>query len=149
MMEFLDNVVWGNILRSIKAAFLEVEKAMFTVVSLVPMFAIITPVSYTRRKISNSFYARCNFKVNRTKNCLRLSKIIVWVLQISVILSDIYGTWFTCFCKLLMAFQDYCLFNMSDQLAVRIGSSWFWLINYRNIGLCYSMTIKQYFCGEE
>ena len=76
-MEFLDNVVSGSISRSIKAAFLEVEKAMFTVVSLVPMFTIFIPVPYTRRKKSNRFHARCNFKVNRTNICLRLSKFIV------------------------------------------------------------------------
>ena len=53
--------------------------------------------------------------------------------------------------KLLKNFQDYCLFNMSDQLVVGIASSCFWLKNYKNIVLRYSMTINQflYFGVEE
>ena len=43
-----DNVVYCNILPSIKAAFLEVEKTMFTVSTLVPMFTITTLGSYAR-----------------------------------------------------------------------------------------------------
>ena len=43
LWSFIDNVVYCNILRSIKAAFLELEKAMFTGATLVPMFIIITP----------------------------------------------------------------------------------------------------------
>ena len=46
-------------------------------------------------------------------------------------------------------FHDYCLFNLSDQLDVGKVFSCFWLKNYRNIVLRYSMTIKQYFCVEE
>ena len=37
----LDNVLYCNNLRSIKAAFLEVEKAVFIVATIVPMFIII------------------------------------------------------------------------------------------------------------
>ena len=51
--------------------------------------------------------------------------------------------------KLHEDFHDYCLFNMSDQLVVGIVFGCFWLKNYRNIVLRYSMTNKQYFCVEE
>ena len=47
---FIDDAIYCNVLRSIKAAFLELEKAMFTVGTLVPMFDIITPNSYTHSK---------------------------------------------------------------------------------------------------
>ena len=47
--------------------------------------------------------------------------------------------------KLLKDFHDYCLFNMSDQRLLGIAFSCFWLKNYRNIVLRYSMTRKQYF----
>ena len=50
------------------------------------------------------------------------------------------------FSRLLKVFQDYCLFNMSDQIVVGIAFSCFWLENYKNIVLRYSMTSKQYFC---
>ena len=46
-------------------------------------------------------------------------------------------------------FHGYCLFNMSDQLFVRIVFSCIWLKNYKSIVLRYSMTFKQYFCGKE
>ena len=46
-------------------------------------------------------------------------------------------------------FHDCCLFNMPDQLVAGIAFSCFWLKNYKNIVLRYSMTIKQYFCVEE
>ena len=62
--------IYCNILRAYKAAFLEVEKAMFTVATLVPMFTIITSGPYTRSKKSNTFHAKCNLKVNRKKKCL-------------------------------------------------------------------------------
>ena len=51
--------------------------------------------------------------------------------------------------KLLKAFYDYCLFNMSDQLAVGIVSGCLWLKNYRTRILRYSMTNKQHFCVRE
>ena len=47
--------------------------------------------------------------------------------------------------KLLKDCHDYCLFNMSDQLVVGIVFSCFWLNNYKNIVLRYSMTSKHYF----
>ena len=48
-----------NFLRSIKAAFLELEKALFTSATLVPIFTIITPTPYTHSKQSKSFHAKC------------------------------------------------------------------------------------------
>ena len=43
LWSFTDNVVYCNTLRSNKAAFLELEKAMFTVTTAVRMLVIITP----------------------------------------------------------------------------------------------------------
>ena len=51
--------------------------------------------------------------------------------------------------KLQKDFHDYCLFNMSHQIVVGIAFSCFWLKNYKNIVLRYSMTSKQYFCVGE
>ena len=55
--------MYCNILRSVKAAFLELEKAMFTGASLVPMFTIVTPGPYTHSKQSKTFLAKCNLKL--------------------------------------------------------------------------------------
>ena len=52
-------------------------------------------------------------------------------------------------CSKFLDFHDYCHFNMSDQLVVGIVFGCFWLKNYKNIVLRYSMTNKQYFCVEE
>ena len=65
---FIDNIVFCNILRSIKAAFLELEKAMLTGATPVPMFTINTPGPYTHSKQSKAFHANCNLKVNCEKN---------------------------------------------------------------------------------
>ena len=51
--------------------------------------------------------------------------------------------------KLPKNFHDYCLFNVSDQIVVGIAFSCFWLKNYKNIVLRYSMTNKQYVCVGE
>ena len=51
--------------------------------------------------------------------------------------------------KLHKDFHDDCLFSVSDQLVVGNVFSCFWLKNYKNVVLRYSMTIKQYFCVEE
>ena len=40
---FIDNIVYCNILRSMRAAFFELEKAMFTVATAVRMLTFITP----------------------------------------------------------------------------------------------------------
>ena len=51
--------------------------------------------------------------------------------------------------KLPNDFHDFCLLSVSDQLVVGIVFSCFWLKNYKNIVLRYSLTIKQYFYVEE
>ena len=51
--------------------------------------------------------------------------------------------------KLHNDFHDYCLFNMSDQLVIGIVFGCFWLKNYKNVVLHYSVTNKQYFFVEE
>ena len=56
--------MYFNILRSIEAAVLELEKAIFTGATLVPMFAIITTGPYTHSKQSKTFLAKGNFKLN-------------------------------------------------------------------------------------
>ena len=68
---FLENVVYFNILRSIKAEIFELEKAMFTSATLVPMFTIITPAPYTQSKQSKAIHAKCNLKVNCEKKWVR------------------------------------------------------------------------------
>ena len=52
-------------------------------------------------------------------------------------------------CKLLKAFYDYRLFNMSDQIVVGIVFNCFWLKNYKSRVLRYSMTSKQHSCVGE
>ena len=64
---FIDKVVYCNTLHSFKAAFLELEKAMFTGAILVPMFTIITPGPYTHSKQSKAIHAKCILKVNCEK----------------------------------------------------------------------------------
>ena len=61
---FIDKVVYCNILRSFKAAFVELEKPMLTVATVVLMLIIITPGHYTQSKQSMTFHAKCNLKVN-------------------------------------------------------------------------------------
>ena len=64
---FIDNVVFCNILPSIKAALLELEKAMFTGATPVPMFTIITPRPHTYSIQSKTFHAKFNLRVNYEK----------------------------------------------------------------------------------
>ena len=52
----------------LKLHFFELEKAMFTNATIVPIFTIVTPGPYTHSKQSKTFYARCNLKVNCEKN---------------------------------------------------------------------------------
>ena len=68
---FLDNVVYCNTLLSNKDAFFELEKAMFTDATLVPMFTIITPGPYTHSKQSKAIHAKCILNVNYEKNWVR------------------------------------------------------------------------------
>ena len=64
---FIDNVVYCNNLHSIKAAFLELGKAMFTGDITVPMFTIITPGPYTHSKQSKAIHAKSILNVNWEK----------------------------------------------------------------------------------
>ena len=66
---FIDKVVYSNKLRSIKIAFFELEKAMYTVATPVPMFTIITPGRYTHSKQSENFHVKFNLKMNCEKEC--------------------------------------------------------------------------------
>ena len=59
--------MYCNTLHSIKAAFLELEKAIFTGAILVPMFTIITPGPYTHSKQSKAIHAKYILKVNCEK----------------------------------------------------------------------------------
>ena len=51
-----------------KATLLELEKALVTGATLVPMFTIITPGAYTHSNQSKAFHAKCNLKVTCEKN---------------------------------------------------------------------------------
>ena len=88
----VDIAMYSNLVLSIKATFLEVEKTLFTVATVVPLLIIITPGTYTRSKQSKTFHANCNLMVKCEKKNLRKTKVIVWVLQIWIIKSDIYAT---------------------------------------------------------
>ena len=113
---FLDKVVYCNIWRSSKAAFLELEKATFTVATLVPMLTIITPGPDSYSKRSKTFHAKSNLKVDCEKKCLWYWKVIVWVLQISIMQSDIYAMYST------------FVLNCSRILMTIVALTW--LINY-------------------
>ena len=54
-----DNVMYCNTLRSIKDAFFELEIAIFTDATLVPIFTIITPCPYAQSKQSKAIHAKC------------------------------------------------------------------------------------------
>ena len=150
MMEYIDKFVYCNTLRSIKPAFLVLEKAMFTGATLDPMFTIITPGPYTHSKQSNAFHAKCNLKVNlkgakmgwiTESYCMSvtdLNQTVRYICHVVDVCSKLHKT-----------FHVYCLFGMSDQLVVGTVFGCFWLKNYKNIVLRYSMTIKQYFCDEK
>ena len=60
--------MYCNFLRSIKATLFELEKAMFTAATPIPMCTIITPGPYTHSKQSKAFHAKYNLKVNCEKN---------------------------------------------------------------------------------
>ena len=53
------------------------------------------------------------------------------------------------FSKLPFKNRKYCLSNKSDGLAVGKILSSFWWNNYEKAVLRYSLTIRQYFCGED
>ena len=52
------------------------------------------------------------------------------------------------FSELLKSFCHYCLYKMSNQQFLGTVRSYVWPNNCRNRVLHYSMTIKQYCCGE-
>ena len=130
-------------LRSIKAAFLEPEKALFTGAILVPMFTITTPGPYTHSKQPKAFHANCNLKVNCDKkmglitksDCMSVTDLNQTVRYFSHVV-DVCS-------KVHKDFHDYYLFSLSDQLVVGIVFRRFSLINYKNIVLRYRMTIEQ------
>ena len=141
--------MYCNILRSIKAAFFELEKAMFTRATFVPMFTIITPGPYTHSKQSKAIDGECNLKVNCAKkmglitksDCMSVTDLNQTFRYIGYV-DDVWS-------KLHKDFHNFCLFSVSDQLVVGILFSCFWLKNYKNVLLHYSMTTKQYFHVEE
>ena len=146
---FIDNVVYCNYLHSIKAAFLELEKAMFTSAILVPMVTIITPGPYIQSKQSKAIHAKCILKVNCEKKMGLITKSdCISVTDLNQTFRYIGNVVDVC-PQLLKDFHDYCLFSMSDQLVVGIAFSCFWLKNYKNKVLRYSLTNKQYFYVEE
>ena len=65
---FLDYVVYCNTLVSITTAFLELEKAICTVATLLPMFTMITPGPHSHSKHSKTRHTKSNLKVNCEKN---------------------------------------------------------------------------------
>ena len=66
---FIDKVLYCNNLRSGNVAFLELEKALYTVATPVQMLTIITPGRYTHSKQSKIFHAKFILKVNCDKKC--------------------------------------------------------------------------------
>ena len=65
---FIDNVLYCNIFRSIKAAIFELEEAIFTAATVVPMFTIITRGPYIHSKQSKAIHCKCKSKVNCERN---------------------------------------------------------------------------------
>ena len=120
-----------NILRSIKATPLELEKAMFTGATPVPMFTIITPGPHTQSKQSKTFHAKCNVKVNCGKKMRLTTKSdCMSVTHLNQTVSYIWHVVYVC-SKLHKDFHDYCLFNMSNQLIAGIDFNSFSLKNYK------------------
>ena len=134
---FIYNVVYCNILRSIKAAFLELEKAIFTGATLVPMFTIITPGPYTHSKQPKTFHAKCNLKVNCENKMSLISKSdCMSVTDLNHAVGQLPQVVDVCY-KLQKFFLWLMFFH-------RVWSiSCLWLKNYKNVILSYSMTIKQ------
>ena len=108
-----------NILRSIEAALLELEKAMFTGPTPVPMFTIITPGPFTHSKKSEAIHAKCNLKVNCEKNGFDNQNGCMSVTDLNQTVRYICHLVDVC-SKLQNDSHDYCLFNMSDQLVIGI-----------------------------
>ena len=114
-----------NILRSIKTAFLELERAMFIGATPVPMFTIINPDSHTHSKQSKTFHAKCSMKLNCERQMGSITKCdCMSVTYLNQTVGDIRQVVDVC-SKLNKYFFDYCLFNMFDQLVVGIVFSCF------------------------
>ena len=141
---FYKYVVDCNTLLSITTAFLELEKAMCTVATLLPMLTIITPGPYTHSKQRKTFDSKSNLKVNCEKMSLITKSDCMSVTELSHPVRHLCHEVVIC-SNLLKELHDFCLLRMTDQLVVAIAFSCFWLKNYRNIVLRYSMTIRQYF----
>ena len=131
-----------------RAAFLELEKNLFTDATSVRMLTIITPGRLTHSKqsdISCEMYLEGilweKMGLITKSDCMSVTVLSHAVRHLCHVVDVCY--------KLLKGFHDYCLFNMSDQIVVGIVSCCFWLKNYKNIVLRYSMTSKQYFCVGE
>ena len=146
----IDNGEYCKSLCSIKAAFLELEKAMLTIATLLPMFTIITPETYTTHsKQSKTFHGYCSSKMKlwekmsliSESDCMCVTDLNQAVRQLCHVVET--------FSKLLKNSHDYSLLKTSDQKVVRNVFSCFWLKNYRNIVLRYSLTSTQYFCVGE
>ena len=146
---FIDNVVYCNILRSIKAAFFEIEKAMFTGVTLLfqclpsSLLALILTVNNQSHLMLNVTWRYIVRKIgwitgSDCKSVTDFNQTVRYICHVVDVCSQFHKD-----------FHESCLFNLSDQLAVGIVFSCFWLKNYKNILLRYSMTFKQYFCVEE
>ena len=141
--------MYCNILRSIKVAFLELDKAMFTGATLVPIFTVITPGPYTHSKQPKTFHAKCNLKVNcENKLSLITKSDCMSATDLNHAVRHLCHVVDVC-SEMLKDFHDFYLFNMSDQKVVGFVFSCFWLRNYKNIVLRYSRTSKQYFCVGE
>ena len=118
---FINNVVYCNILRSIEAAFLELEKAMFTGAIFVPMFTIITFGPYTHFQQSETFHAKCYLKVNCENIMSLISKSdCMSVTDLNHTVGHLCHVVDVC-SKLHKDFYDYCFFSVSDQL---LASDW-------------------------
>ena len=121
---------------------------MFTGATLGPMFTIVTPGPYTHSKQSKAFHAEYNLKVYCEKKMGLITKSdcmsVTDLNQTGRYLCHVVGV-----CsKLHKDFHDYCLFSVADRLVVGIVFSCFWLKNYKNTFLRYSMAINYFFASK-
>ena len=99
-----------------RAAFLELEKALFTGAIFVPMFTIIALGPYTHSKQSETFHAKSNLKVNCENKMSLISKSdCMSVTDLNHSVGRLCHVVDVC-SKLNKDFYDYCFFNVSDQL---------------------------------
>ena len=99
-----------NILRSIKAAYLELEKTMFTGANFVPMLTIINLGPYTHSEQSETFHAKCKLKVNCENKMSLMSKSeCMSVTDLNHAVGHLCHVADVC-SKLNREFYDYCFF---------------------------------------